>query len=227
MKTMAKVLSAMVLVMSTWSLWGAANAANRGETAEQQRMTVREFNRWTRNWDKRLLDMLHTDPATYTWGKKKRPAKSRIIVLNPPLAKTIGPNQVEVEWFYTPIDERGSIKIWVFARGATTKWDDSRAKDIPVRMIPRIVGKGPGVPARFETNYRLFQEMVLAWEGDENTNISEAGGGAVAIMVGSRKESLSTINTLEQTTDCFKRWYWHGRETKTRTSVKQVEELWR
>ena len=186
-------------------------------------MTVREFNRWTRNWDQRLLDMLHTDGATYAWGKEKKPVRSRIIVLDPPLPKTIGPDQVQVEWFYTPIDARGKNRVWVFARSTVRDWYGTVPKETPVQMVPRMVGKGAAIPERFEANHRLFQEMVLAWDGDELSNLAEPGAAEIGLLSESLETVLSSIDTLEQGVELVEKFGLPVEEWLKRREWEQTE----
>lgn len=128
-------------------------------------MTMREFRRWQRNWDRRLREMFETDPKHYAWGREKRPIKAYTVVLDPPLERVGPADKVTVEWFHSPIDERGGRMVWKNALLAVLKWTATirEAGEDRVYLMPRIVSEGPGLPPRYAPQLRLIQDMVHAW----------------------------------------------------------------
>ena len=128
-------------------------------------MTMREFRRWQRNWDRRLREMFETDPEHYAWGREKRPIKAYTVVLDPPLARVGPADKVTVEWFHSPIDERGGRTVWKHALVTILRWSTGirDAGEDRVNIMPRLVSEGPGLPPRFTEQRRLIQDMVNAW----------------------------------------------------------------
>ena len=158
--TLLAAIVATAIPSATIGTGGGAQAAG-----ESPPMSMSEFRRWQRNWDRRLLDMWETDPGRYAWGREKRPIKSQVVVLDPPLAKFGPPDKVTVEWFFADIDERSTMLAPGNASIVMRKWEKTikEAGETRVHIIPRIVSEGPGVPRRFSEQLRLIQDMVYAW----------------------------------------------------------------
>ena len=120
------------------------------------------WNKTLRGWNGVPLE------DTYR-GLEKRPTKSRIVVLDRPLPKTTGPRVVEVEWFHTPIGSTGNGNIWGSSATTTIRWwtswlkRDGNGKVAPVKLVFRMVGKGPRMLRVFAPHRRSYQELVYAW----------------------------------------------------------------
>lgn len=136
-----------------------------GDHWRDPREWKRTWNITRRGWPESL------DADDIAWGREKRPVKSRIIVLDPPLPKTIGPDKVQVEWFASPLDEAGTNIVWrssiVYVLGFWYhKWprDERKIPTVPAEVQMRLVGKGPNLLRRYNPQRRLFQELVYGWE---------------------------------------------------------------
>ena len=115
---MKKLLATVIAVAATASLWSCQAdgewlkrrqvAAERGE----QHRAEQSFRQWKRNWARSMRDLQNTTKQETAWGKEKRPVRSRMVVLDPPLVKTVGPDRIQVEWFWSPIDERGMSVVF-------------------------------------------------------------------------------------------------------------------
>ena len=164
--TLAVLAAAATLTaVSVEPLAQAQTTTARAGTAETPSMSMSEFRRWQRNWDRRLRDMWESDASRYAWGKEKRAIKSQVVVLDPAIGK-IGPaDKVTVEWFFAPIDERSMILAPGNASVVMRKWEKTikNAGEERIHIIPRIVSEGPGVPNRFAEQMRLVQDMIYAW----------------------------------------------------------------
>lgn len=182
LKTILAALGASVALTVTCSgpLAEGQTTTARADAAERPSMTMGEFNRWKRNWDRRLREMYEADPEHYAWGKEKRPIKAYAVVLDPPLERVGDTDKVTVEWFFSPMDERTGTSAWQLGMFAMFRWRDSikEAGEDRIEILPRSVSTGPGVPPRFEGPLRLIQDMLYAWDespwrGDANKVYTE------------------------------------------------------
>ena len=113
-------------------------------------MTRAQFERWKRDWARKIQDYKNTKLKDIAWGKETRAIRSRIIILDPPLAKTIGPDRVQVEWFYTPIDDRGTNAVWIISSRRVFQWATNLYKNrVRYELTENIVGTGRGLTKRF------------------------------------------------------------------------------
>lgn len=186
----AMIALAMTIAMLTVVGVGGANAAwvqkkrnvspEERERMELQKSTSAEeiwkegdywqdFDKWMKVWKATKRGWDGTDPKDAYRQHEKRPIKSRMVILDPPLPKTMGPDVVEVEWFHTPIDSAGSGGIWGSAAtrvvGWWTSWmkPDGDGKVAPVKLHFRMFGKGPTMLREFSRHRRVYQELVYAW----------------------------------------------------------------
>ena len=132
---------------------------------------------WMRNWRATVRKWRGLPFETIRWGREKRAIKSRLVILEPALPKTSPPGKVQVEWFHSPLDERGSSNVWWGAGEYTLQWSTSvmngqvEGKRNPVVFEYRLVGKGPLLMRRYNAQRRAAQEIVYAWG-----NMGDGGG---------------------------------------------------
>ena len=228
MKTMAKVVSAMALLMVTWNWVENAEAASGNTEASEPQMTRAQFERWKRDWARKIQDYKNTKLKDIAWGKETRAIRSRIIILDPPLAKTIGPDRVQVEWFYTPIDDRGTNAVWIISSRRVFQWATNLYKNrVRYELTENIVGTGRGLTRRFEENRRLYQEMALAW--DESSNKGKRAKVDEGLSWESDERSLIVINKTEHGAELMEKWglsaeEWLKRRT-SETTVRRINEI--
>ena len=180
--------------------------------AKVQQMTARQFERWRRSELKKLKALMDTKPENVGWSKTRRASRSTVIVLDPPLRKLSGPDKVDVEIFYSYLDELGRGIAFTGTQVLWARWGISLADEAKTSygMIQRhnqIVGSGPKVPARFARQQRHAQELHYGHEwyrldpaGDEDTGwrVLEAlvylaqGGGLFSLDSREGLESLLT-----------------------------------
>ena len=127
----------------------------------------RDERKWLRTWVRvrKTFDWLPAEEIAR--GKEVHPPTHKVVVLDPPLPKTTAPGTVQVEWFHAPYDGGGSHFVWgsmgTQMTGWYRSWLDAGKDGVPIKMVWRMVGKGPNLLREFNGNRRVFQEMVYAW----------------------------------------------------------------
>ena len=215
-----------LLALGAWS--SPANTAwlqRTGNTKEYQQ-TLKELKQLKRNWTRTLRDISNTKARDIAWGKEKKAGRSQVVVLNPPLGKTVGSDRIEVEWFHSPIDDRGTTFIWMPTLHLVMSWQKSlEGNGIPVTARARLPGSGPGLSERFDEQRRWIQEMTLAWDG---TIWGEGTRGEVYRAMAKRSSELpklqatrDAVRILEEAGVDKEEWITRVDQTRTR---KRIEE---
>ena len=197
MNTIFKTMAAAA-VMTLVGVTGVdAGGGDRVQLAASDHRKEAEFRQWKRNWARRARDFDRTKPEQIAWGKEKRPVRSRMILLDPPIAKTSGPEAVQVEVFRKHIDERGSIAMPLKSRLVMLGWRRTvREANLPVTLSVWTVGKGPGLTPRFDEQRRLHQEIMLAW-GEDAIGGGNIGKAARALLDESAANGLMGLKSRE------------------------------
>ena len=217
MKTAITTLTALVIMILSMPQaaeagWGSkrgnwSGAERRSmelqEAADRNDLEVegdygRNPDEWLRNW-KRINRRWKFRDEDIVWGNEKRPVKSRIIILDPPLEKTVGPDKVEIEWFHSHLDEQGDWKVWVQTWLVVARWAVSMRKaEIPVEMKFRPVGKGPTWLRRYNGQRRAYQELLYAWKEDAS-QVGKANDVLVELLYSREKlEGIVERSTAEK-----------------------------
>ena len=234
MKLIALItLTAIALAGSGCGPAGTRSAAPSAD-AERRPMTMSEFRRWQRNWDRRVRDINEAQPADIAWGNEKRMASSQVIVLNPPLPKTVGSDTVQVEHFTSLYDERGSIVVWAWTASAMRAWEKSlREADLPLVITPRILGDGPGLGGFVAPHRRLHQEMLLAW--DQPPFKGAATNGVLSAMLTAVQagrlrnvtEREAAAKIIDQADESGEAWLRAVDTPRTKARIREVDERYR
>ena len=134
--------------------------------AETRTKSMRELNREVKQHHRMLKRYRRIDLDKGLWPNSKRVYSTDLVVLEAPLAKTVGPEKIEIEWFHTAIDNYGQVVSAGRSGIAVTHWIRSLwdAK-IPVEFRIRMVGEGIGLNDRFREERKLHQELML-YDGD-------------------------------------------------------------
>ena len=217
MKILKSVVTALLLCVATqgyatseeWIRHGGIvsqaeqNAMNRQKTASEEDLW-REGDHWqdlgavVKRWNVILRGWNGLAYEDIAWGQEKRPVRSRMVVLDIPLQKTMGPNTVEVEWFHSPISSTGTAGPWGSSLDYIMRWWSSLLRErnngqrLPVKLELRMVGKGPLLLRGYNPQRKLFQEMVYAWS---NLDFGTRGRSAyMALQRRSLKSKLSGVD---------------------------------
>lgn len=102
-----------------------------------------------------------------------------IVVLDPPLPKTTRADLVQVEHFYSLIDEDGTASATVPPRLLVWLWFSTWTKDTPAQFQRRMIGKGPTLLRRYNPHRLTVQEISYAFH-DGAAHSAERRRGAVS-----------------------------------------------
>ena len=227
MKIATVMTLAGLLALGTWPT--PANPAwlqRTGNTKEYQR-DLKELKEFNRRWTKTLRDVSDTKEGAIAWGKERKAGRRHVIVLNPPLGKTTDSDRIEVEWFHSPIDARGTTFFWMPMLRLVTSWKKSLGRHgIPVTVRARFLGSGPGLSERFDEQRRWIQKMTLAWEG---SIWGKGTRGEVYRAMARRSSSLPKLQATRDAVEILKeagidREEWLTRADLSRTT-KRIEEV--
>ena len=159
--------------------------------AEEQKMSARQFERWRRNEFKKLKALMETDPEAVAWGKKRKANRSTVIVLDPPLPKLSGPGKVDVEIFYSYLDELGRGTAFTGSMVLWNRWSISRLKEDRQRFWlvqehAQIVGNGPKLPTRFAEQQQNAQKLHYGsqWYREDRNGDKDTGWKVFEELVG-------------------------------------------
>ena len=240
------------LVVLGLSLGQAAEAEwikNRGEWSAAERRSMelqenadpkdlevegdygRDPEEWRRNW-RRIQRQWRFQEEDIAWGDKKRPVRSRIVILDPPLKKTVGPDKVEVEWFHSHLDEQGHWKVWVQTWLVVARWALSiRKAEIPVEIRFRPVGKGPTWLRRYNGQRRAYQELLYAWKEDASQS-GKAKDVLVELLYSREKvEEIVARSTaekiVEQAGNSVEDWRRLAGSERTQGRIEEANERFR
>ena len=191
----------------------------------------RDPKEWRRNW-RRTQRRGAVEGDEIAWGKEKRPVRSRVIVLDPPLAKTTPPDRVEIEWFHSHIDESGQWGVWVQTWLQVTKWNASLLKArVPVTMNHRVVGKGPTLLRVYNDRRRAYQELIYAWEGGANRGKPGRAVQYHLIQTRDRVDQIASRTSLEKIVEAagqsVEEWRALVDTERTRARITEANERFR
>ena len=181
MKRSLGLVATCIIGAALW-LFGSYEPGSRSSIrtaeAQAQQMSQSEFNRWRRDRERRTKRLADVSKTRIAWGKERRPNETVVIEINPPLQKRGGAENTEVEWFFSYLNDVGITTTGRLAqRAVILRWLPSmRAENIPIRVRRRLLGIGPGLPARFDKQRTRIQEIYLgsqwyAHEGRGNETI--------------------------------------------------------
>ena len=166
MKYSLRIAATCMIGAALW-LFGGYEPGSRAPiptaAAETQQMSQSEFRRWKRDRERRTKRLADVSESRIAWGKEKRPNKTVVIEINPPLQKTVSPEKVEVEWFFSFLNDTGNTVSSVHAQNAIVgKWlKGLNEENLPVYTNRRLLGIGPGLPSRFDRQRTRVQEIFL------------------------------------------------------------------
>ena len=156
-----------------------------------------------------------------------------MIVLDPPLPKLSGPDKVDVEIFYSYLDEfgrgiafTGNVSLW--NRWLHSVLDEDVEIYLRIREHEQIIASGPKVPTRFERQQRRAQELhyVSEWYRTEDQGDKEMGWRVLETLVGlGETGGLFNISTKEQWDEVLKKNGVSRSEWEDKTSeVRRTED---
>ena len=186
---------------------------------------------WRRNW-KRMQRRWKFRNENIAWGNEKRAIRRRIIILDPPLEKTVGPDKVEVEWFHSHLDEQGDWGVWVQTWLVVSPWALSMRKaEIPVEIKFRPVGKGPTWLRRYNGQRRAYQELLYAWKEDASQS-GKANDVLVELIYSREKlEEIVARSTaekiVEQAGHSVEDWRRLAGSERTERRIEEANERFR
>lgn len=161
--SMVTALISAVLVGAT-SLWldkdGVAEGAEREITEHERKMM-----QVTREDVDRAIKEFKLNRKNIVWGKERRANRTTVIVLDPPLRRLGGHDAVEVEGFFTSVDNNGGQEAGWRAQGVTNGgWLKSLlASGNPVRYYWQSMGQGPYLNPEWDEARRWYQKLRMGW----------------------------------------------------------------
>ena len=182
----------------------------------------------------RQLDGIKSDAIK--WGMEKKPRRGTVIELSEPLPKTFGDDWVQVEWFQAFVDKQGrSAVAWRAISRVLATWNiGGYAK---IATIVRPVGKGPKLNEEFNTERRLYQELLLGWKtqgliGREIEDEPQAllfrtllmrGKARAEPQMRSREDAERIIRSVGLSVE---EWRENLEEEGTERAIKTADERW-
>ena len=143
----------------------STHAAGKGETREisrQERKMTRVSDRERR---RAVREFKGLQQADIEWGNEKAAKRATVIVLDPPLRRQSGPTQVDVEVFFSFVDNGGGQTGWWTIGSVMGKWmGKMTARRLPVEIRTHHLGHGPYLSPTWNTSRRLYQGLVMGWE---------------------------------------------------------------
>ena len=79
------------------------------------------------------------DPMEIAWERERRPAPAEMMVLNPPLGRTLSRDEVQVEWFHTVVRKDGDNDGWPEMVGHVLRtwpasWNGNDGEPLPIKI---------------------------------------------------------------------------------------------
>ena len=168
--------AAIVLTLSVLAPPALAQDKLRPEFIEPQK-TAKQMRHDYARWTHERARIVKFDVNHVRWGKERRPRGQELVEFDPPF-KTNSPDKVELEYFYTyleqiPVTRRGGTAVQGWQLTDTeihwrTWWFDTVPadikRDVALRLSP--VGAMPGGQPDLNHQHRLHQRIVMAWKPD-------------------------------------------------------------
>ena len=183
--------------------------------------------------------MDRVDEDAIAWGQERKANRTTVIVLDPPLPKTLGPDTVEVEWFQSFVDRHGGVEI-----GSRTAylvigkwWANWWKAKIPVGLHVRPLGEGPQLDENTLEQRQWLQRLMLAWKSSTfEANMRREPGEAemlsyLAKRAGNKAaDAITTQKIAEGVVDAanlsIEEWRQRLDQPATHERIKLVDTRW-
>ena len=158
------------------------------------------------------------------WGKTKRPVRSRMVILDPPLPRIAGPDKVQIEWFNDPVDEDGTGYYGNVSTLYIMEWLRSMDEhEVPTEFVVQLVGKGPTLLRRYNETRRVIQDMIYAW--DNPSIFRGAASDVFQAMMGTpgnvRTRDFAT-SIVEDAGYSAEEWHARAKSERTEERVQKI-----
>ena len=161
MRAIAAIAIAVPAIVPINEATGSGEEPIREISREERRMmriSDRDRRRAVRQFDQLTLKGI-------AWGQELKGSRPTVIELERPLPAIKDRARVDVELFYSYVDNGGGQRIGWRHIGTTAGgwWGSVYKAQVPARLYVHAVGSGPYLDPRWDESRRYYQQLVMAW----------------------------------------------------------------